>query len=64
MRSEEIYALAVELEGAELAESERPLEADDIFSVLEALWERGVDLGPAVENWAEEGEKDDEDDEE
>ena len=45
MRSEEIEELALELEADELeGEDGQPLLAADIAPVLEALWERGLDL--------------------
>jgi hypothetical protein len=45
MTSEELFALATALEAEDLlGEGERALTDDDIFPVLEALQERGVDL--------------------
>ena len=49
MTAEQLYGLATGLEACELLGGEdQTLGADDIFAVLEALQERGVDLSPAV----------------
>jgi len=49
--SEEIYAMAVELEAEELlGADDQVLRADDIFPILEAIWERGGDLRAAFAN--------------
>ena len=43
MSSEELYALAALLESEEIPGSgEDPLLADDIFPLLEVLWEQGL----------------------
>jgi hypothetical protein len=45
MTTEELFALAVSLASEDLlGEGERVLSKEDIFSVLEALQERGLDL--------------------
>lgn len=57
---EEIWALAVELEAEEITDAnDEPLSSDDIYPVLEILWERGVDLAPAKRSEIELSEDDD-----
>lgn len=49
MTTEDIYALAVSLEAEDLlGDGERSLACEDIFPVLEALQDRGVDLSLAL----------------
>lgn len=43
MTSEELYALATLLESEEIAGSgDQPLLADDIYPLLEILWQQGL----------------------
>ena len=47
MTADDLYGLAAALEAEDLlGADERPLSADDIFPILEALQERGIDLSP------------------
>lgn len=49
MSPEDLYALATKLESLELAGTgAEPLSRDEVYPVLEALLERGVDLSPAL----------------
>lgn len=61
MESREIQQLAIELEAEELTGSDgRPLGAEDIFPVIEALWGRGADLRGLVEGEVPDGQAEDE----
>jgi hypothetical protein len=48
MEPMELYALATQMADDLEAAASRRAEAADLFPVLEYLWERGVDLSPAL----------------
>ena len=43
MTTEELYALASEIAAEELiGDDDQPISTDEVFLVLEALWQRGM----------------------
>lgn len=51
MESRQAQELALDLESEELlGEGERPLSAEDIQPVIEALWERGADFSALLDS--------------
>jgi hypothetical protein len=48
---QDLYALAVKLESESLTGGDgQPISTENIFAVLETLWEYGVDLTPAADD--------------